>query len=138
MAEDDSEDKIEIELKVPKEKVDVSVRPTKSESEHDETSEKKETKSSPEDSDEDISEESNKESELKSDYSLGDIAKAPVEPPEPEDTSKPNKHQKSVIVFGFALLAVSIIMWPLFNFAVFIGVALAGAAVVAFGSFVRV
>lgn len=71
-------------------------------------------------------------------YKAADVAKAPVEPPEPASKAPPNSHQKAVMIFGFSIIAVSLILWPLINFTVFVAVAIAGAAVIAFGTLVRI
>lgn len=71
-------------------------------------------------------------------YKPEEVVKAPAEPPEPVDKSPPNTHQRKVIYFGLALIVASILIWPIFNFFVAVGVALAGGAAIAFGSLIRV
>lgn len=71
-------------------------------------------------------------------YKPGEIAKAPLEPPEPKDKKAPNKHQRRVIIFGFILIVIGFILWPLIAFAVGAVFAVAGALVVAFGALVRI
>lgn len=108
-----ADEKVKIELEVPKS--EVSIKPAK-----------KAKKLEPEDKKEVAG------------YELGEVAKAPLEPPEPKDKKGPSIHQKRVVIFGFALAAASLILWPLFSFWVFVAVAAAGALVVAYGTFVRI
>lgn len=70
-------------------------------------------------------------------YKTSDIVKAPLEPPEPKSKAPPNAHQRAVMIFGFAMIAVSLVLWPVASFTVFVAVAIAGAAVIAFGTLVR-
>jgi uncharacterized membrane protein YcjF (UPF0283 family) len=85
-----------------------------------------------------------KEEELKKDdapvasFPADELVKAPLEAIKPKDTRPPNSHQKKMIFFGLALIAVGVILWPLFNFSMAIAVAIAGAGAIAFGSLVRV
>ncbi len=74
----------------------------------------------------------------KASYEPRDVLKAAVEPPEPKAKAPPNRHQKLVMVFGFALVAASLLLWPLIGLTVFVAVAVTGAAVIAFGTLVRI
>lgn len=71
-------------------------------------------------------------------YKPAEIAKAPLEPPEPEDKKAPSSHQRRVMVFGLALVALGIVLWPLISFGFGLALAIAGAAVIAFATLVRV
>jgi len=125
MAEE-SEEKIKIELEVPKSEIQVESISSGSDSEE---SKEKAAESTKEKGDSE---------HTVAGYKPSEIAKAPAETPEPEDKRGPNSHQKTVITFGIALALASIALWPLFSFWIFVAVAVAGGAVVAFGSFVRV
>jgi phosphate starvation-inducible protein PhoH len=71
-------------------------------------------------------------------YKAEDILKAPIETPEPEDKRPPNSHQKKVITFGLGVIVAAIFIGPLLNFSMALALALAGAATVVFATFVRV
>lgn len=151
MAEASEEEKIRIELEVPKKQVQIesiSSEPSPEEPKkaRQEAQEQKKAAEKKVKEAKEITERSQKKEE-KSDeseegsvasYKPSEIAKAPVDTPEPEDKRGPNSHQKTIISFGIALAVASIALWPLFSFWIFVAVAVAAAAVVAFGSLVRV
>jgi len=147
VAEPDDE-KIKIELEVPKDEVHIGSVSSVSEASATEERLKKKAKAAEKkqkQAEDKIQELEEKQKKLKESqkttvagYEPSEIAKAPVEPPEPKDKKPPNAHQKAIIIFGFVLVGLSIILWPLFNFALFLGVAVAGAAIIAFGTLVRV
>lgn len=129
----EEEEKIRIKLEVPKKEVQIesiSSEPGSEES-------KKTAEETVDKQEEDKKKTEEKESTIAG-YKPSEIAKAPVDTPEPEDKRGPNSRQKTLIIFGLALAAASVILWPLFSFWIFVPVAIAGAAVVAFGSLVRV
>lgn len=115
------EEKIKIELEVPKKDIKVeSVSSEPSVSKKPKEDKKQETENTI------------------AGYKPSEIAKAPLEPPKPEDKKGPSRRQKFGVIAGSALVAAGLILWPFFNFAIFICAAFAGAAIVAFSSLVRV
>jgi CHASE2 domain-containing sensor protein len=122
MAEE--QEKVKIELELPKSEVHIEpVKPKPDE--HKELQHK------------------HKESEKSEDVTLGgyvasDIVKAPLEVPKPKDKRPPNQHQLKVMFFGLILVLVGLLAWPVFNASIAIAIAIAGAATIAFGTFIRV
>lgn len=133
MAEE-SEEKVKVELELPKS--GVSIEPAGNEAEE----RKARLKKRAQEREKKKEEEKKKEDDSKEvgGYKVSDIAKAPVEPPEPENKKGPNVHQKRVVAFGFAIAIASLVLWPLIGFWYFVAVAIAGAVVVAFGTFFRI
>ncbi|HET9721845.1 MAG TPA: hypothetical protein VFP32_02335 [Candidatus Saccharimonadales bacterium] len=133
MAED-SEDKVKVQLEIPREEVDLHID---HEAKEKKASEEKESEDE-EDSDEDKSESSDKHQDTKiAGYKAGEIAKAPVEPPEPENKAGPNKRQRRVLIFGFIAVAIGALLWPIFNFLTGMLIAACGAVAISYGVLVR-
>lgn len=117
----ESEEKVKVELELPKDEVHIS------EASGPRLESKKSKKKDQND---------NPESPV--DYSPLEIAKAPLEPPEPKSKAPPTVHQQRVIVFGFILIIAGILLWPIINFMIGLAFAVSGAIVVSFGALVRI
>jgi hypothetical protein len=69
---------------------------------------------------------------------MAELAKSPLEAlPIPDAKAPPNRKQKVVIAGGLAVAVTGLVLWFLISFIVGISVAIAGAAIVSFGTFVR-
>lgn len=115
MAEDEEEAKVKLEVEVPAS--DISVKNPKNSS-----------KEKPEE---------DKDPTTIAGYKPEDILAAPMEKPEPQDKRPPNIHQKRVMLLGFTVVGISIFVWAAFGFIVGVGVAMAGALVVAASVLIR-
>ena len=70
-------------------------------------------------------------------YEVGEIVAAPLKPTEPSVQS-PVRGQVHNLVVGFAIVALSLFVWPILGFNLFVAVALIGAIFIALGTLVRV
>lgn len=119
-----AEDKVKLQIEVPKEQLEKVVGEPAATAKTEEPAEKSKTE--------------RKEEPEVAGYKASQIAKAPLEPPEPESKAAPNPHQRRLIIFGCAIVLAGLLLWPLASFAIGLTVAIAGAAVVAFGTLVRI
>lgn len=114
----EAEETVKIEIEVPKEQVKIEGKPIT------------DAKTPPD--------KKGKERPGIASYDPLEIAKAPLEAPEPINKERPNRHQQRVMLFGFILVMVAPILIVLFNFTAGIVMAITGAAVIAFGALVKV
>lgn len=114
-----AEEKVKLEIEVPKEALIKRIR-----SEEKDSQEKEEKKE--------------EENPGVASYDPKEILKAPLESPSPVNKKPPNRHQQRVIFLGFLFILISPFLFAFVNFTAFIVIALAGAFIVAFGALVRV
>lgn len=71
-------------------------------------------------------------------YKLGDLAKAPVEPPEP-GSDEPSLYNKTIVITGSIVALIGlVIIWPLISAGAAIAVMLIGAAIITAGVVAKV
>lgn len=115
-------EKVKIEIELPKEQI--SFGPEEKKEEEDKK-------------DEEGEEENDSIVKQATGYEVGELVKSPVEPPEHAKSARPVRGQIRSLLYGFALIILGLIAWPIFGFRVAIAVVLVGAAFIALGTLVR-